>query len=68
MGIIMAVLLGVPIGVLTAVFLAEVAPQGIAKWVSAAVELLAGIPSVIYGLLGLMILNPLMYKLELALN
>ncbi|MDD6571201.1 MAG: phosphate ABC transporter permease subunit PstC [Thermoflexaceae bacterium] len=66
-GTSMAVLLGVPIGVLTAVFLAEVAPQGIAKWVSAAVELLAGIPSVIYGLLGLMILNPLMYKLELAI-
>lgn len=66
-GTSLAVLLGVPIGVLTAVFLAEVAPQGIAKWVSAAVELLAGIPSVIYGLLGLMILNPLMYKLELAI-
>ena len=32
-----------------------------------AVELLAGIPSVIYGLLGIMILNPLMYKLELAI-
>lgn len=64
-GTVLAVLLGVPIGVLTAVFLAEVAPQGIAKWVSAAVELLAGIPSVIYGLLGVMILNPLMYKLEL---
>ena len=66
-GTSLAVLLGVPIGVLTAVFLAEVAPQGIAKWVSAAVELLAGIPSVIYGLLGLMILNPIMYKLELAI-
>lgn len=66
-GTSLAVLLGVPIGVLTAVYLAEVASQGIAKWVSAAVELLAGIPSVIYGLLGLMILNPIMYKLELAI-
>lgn len=59
-----AVLIGVPIGVLTAVFLAEVAPKGLAAVVRPAVDLLAGIPSVIYGLLGLMILNPLMYKLE----
>lgn len=66
-GTAMAVLLGVPIGVLTAVFLAETAPKKLAAVVKPAVELLAGIPSVIYGLLGLMILNPLMYKLELAL-
>jgi len=64
-GTIMAVLIGVPIGVLTAVFLAEVAPRKIAAIVKPAVELLAGIPSVIYGLLGLLILNPIMYKLEL---
>ncbi len=62
-----AVLIGVPIGVLTAVFIAEVAPKKIAVIVKPAVELLAGIPSVIYGLLGIMILNPLMYKLELAI-
>lgn len=66
-GTALAVLLGVPIGVLTAVFLAETAPKKLAAVVKPAVELLAGIPSVIYGLLGLMILNPLMYKLELAL-
>lgn len=66
-GTLMAVLLGVPIGVLTAVFLAEVAPPKLAAIVKPAVELLAGIPSVIYGLLGLMILNPLMYKWELIL-
>lgn len=62
-----AVLIGVPIGVLTAVFIAEVAPKGLAAIVKPAVELLAGIPSVIYGLLGIMILNPLMYKLELLI-
>ena len=62
-----AVLIGVPIGVLTAVFIAEVAPKKIAAIVKPAVELLAGIPSVIYGLLGIMILNPLMYKVELAI-
>ena len=64
-GTTLAVLLGMPIGVLTAVFLAEVAPKKLAGIVRPAVELLAGIPSVIYGLLGILILNPLMYKLEL---
>lgn len=62
-----AVLIGVPVGVLTAVFIAEVAPKKLAAIVKPAVELLAGIPSVIYGLLGIMILNPLMYKLELII-
>lgn len=66
-GTAMAVLLGVPVGVLTAVFLAEAAPKSLAAVVKPAVELLAGIPSVIYGLLGLMILNPLMYKLEMKI-
>lgn len=66
-GTALAVLLGVPIGILTAVFLAETAPRKLAALVKPAVELLAGIPSVVYGLLGLMILNPLMYKLELAI-
>jgi phosphate transport system permease protein len=62
-----AVVLGVPIALLTAVFLAEVAPKGLTRVVKPAIELLAGIPSVIYGLLGIMILTPLMYKWELAL-
>lgn len=66
-GTALAVLLGVPIGILTAVFLAETAPRKLAALVKPAVELLAGIPSVVYGLLGLMILNPLMCKLELAI-
>lgn len=65
-GTVLAVILGVPMGVFTAVFLAETAPKKMVAVVRPAVELLAGIPSVIYGLLGLMILNPLMYKLELA--
>ncbi|MDR2889590.1 MAG: phosphate ABC transporter permease subunit PstC [Lachnospiraceae bacterium] len=66
-GTVAAVLIGVPIGLLTAVFLAEVAPKKLVTVVKPAVELLAGIPSVIYGLLGLMVLNPLMYKLEMAI-
>ena len=61
------VLLGVPIGLLTAVFLTEVSGKTLAKAVQPAVELLAAIPSVIYGLLGMMLLNPLLYKLEKAL-
>ena len=59
-----AILLGVPIGVLTAVFLAETAPKPLSKIVRPAIELLAGIPSVIYGLLGILLLCPAMYKLE----
>ena len=66
-GILYVILIGVPIGVLTAIFLAEVAPPRVASIVRPAVELLAGIPSVIYGLLGILILNPLMYKLELKI-
>ncbi|MGN0276208.1 MAG: phosphate ABC transporter permease subunit PstC [Hominisplanchenecus sp.] len=66
-GTALAILLGVPIGVFTAVFLAEVAPKKVAAVMKPAVELLAGIPSVIYGLLGILLLNPVMYKLELFL-
>ena len=62
-----AILIGVPIGLFTAIFLAEVAPPKVAAVVRPAVELLAGIPSVIYGLLGILILNPLMYKLEMKI-
>lgn len=65
-GTMLAILIGVPIGLLTAVFLAETAPKPLAKLVRPAVELLAGIPSVIYGLLGILILNPVIYKLEIA--
>lgn len=63
-GTLSSVLLGVPIGLLTAVFLTEVADRRLAAIVQPAVELLAAIPSVIYGLLGLMLLNPLMYRAE----
>lgn len=64
LGTFLAILIGVPIGVLTAVFLAEVAPPKLAGVARPAVELLAGIPSVIYGLLGILILNPFMYRIE----
>lgn len=64
-GTFLAILIGVPIGVMTAVFLAETAPRPLAMIVKPAVELLAGIPSVIYGLLGILVLNPIMYKIEM---
>ncbi len=66
-GTALAILIGVPIGIFTAIFLAEVAPKSLVKIVKPAVELLAGIPSVIYGLLGIYVLTPLIYKLELAI-
>ena len=54
-----AVLIGVPIGFLTAVFLAKVAPPKLGAAVSAVVDLLAGIPSVVYGLVGMIVLVPI---------
>lgn len=59
-----SVLIGVPIGLLTAVFLSEMAGKKVENIVGSTVELLAAIPSVIYGLIGMMVLNPFMYKLE----
>lgn len=64
-GTFLAVLISMPVGILAAVFLAEVADRRVAASVRPVVELMAGIPSVIYGLLGIYLLNPLMYKLEL---
>lgn len=63
-GTAFSVLLGVPVGLMTAVFLTEVSAKRMAAVVQPAVELLAAIPSVIYGLVGMMVLNPAMYKLE----
>lgn len=53
-----AVALGVPIGLLTAVFLAKAAPPKLAVVIRGAVQLLAGIPSVVYGLVGMIVLVP----------
>ena len=53
-----AVFLGIPIGLLTAVFLAKVAPPRLAETIRTAVQLLAGIPSVVYGLVGMIVLVP----------
>lgn len=66
-GVFLAICIGVPIGILTAVNLAEIANHKVRKIMKSAIELLAGIPSVIYGLLGILIINLLMYKLELMI-
>lgn len=66
-----AILIGVPIGIFVAVFLAEIAPKKLAKAVKPAVELLAGIPSVIYGLLGMLIVVPFVaqvFNLSFGMN
>ena len=53
-----AVLIGVPIGLMTAIYLAKVANPRMAAVIHTAVELLAGIPSVVYGLVGMIVLVP----------
>lgn len=53
-----AVILGIPIGIFTAMFLSKAAPPRIASVIQGAVELLAGIPSVVYGLVGMTVLVP----------
>ncbi len=54
-----AISLGIPIGILTAVFLAELAPSWLVRLITPAVELLAGIPSVVYGFFGLIVIVPI---------
>lgn len=57
-----AIVLGVPIGFMTAVFISKVAPKPLARIIRSAVDLLAGIPSVVYGLVGMMVLLPAIRK------
>ena len=58
-----AILLGVPIGFMTAVYLAKLAPKKVKSFMEQAVSMLAGIPSVVYGLVGMMVLVPGVRKL-----
>lgn len=58
LGTLGAVIVGVPLGVLTAVFICYLAPKRTQTFLTSAVELLAGIPSVIYGLVGVTLLSP----------
>ncbi len=53
-----AILIGVPLGLMCAIFIAKMANERVAKAVSSAVDLLSGIPSVVYGLVGMIIIVP----------
>lgn len=52
-----AMVISIPLGILTAIFIAEIAPEKVSKYLKAAVELLAGIPSVVFGFFGIIVLN-----------
>ncbi len=68
MATIGAISLGVPLALACAVFLAEVAPERVRNLVRPAVELLAGIPSVVYGLFGMVVLVPLVRHIPVPGN
>lgn len=63
-----SVLIGVPLSVGTAILLAEVAPRAVRETVRPAIELLAGIPSVVYGLFGMVVLAPLIRNIDVPRN
>ncbi|MCL2717797.1 MAG: phosphate ABC transporter permease subunit PstC [Lachnospiraceae bacterium] len=58
-----AIILGVPIGIFVAVFMARMCPKPIYRFLKPAINLMAGIPSVIYGFFGMMVLVPLIFEL-----
>lgn len=58
-----AVIVGVPLGLLAAIFMAKFCPKPLYKFLKPAVDLLAGIPSIVYGFFGLMVVVPLMQQL-----
>ena len=59
-----AILIALPIGVLTAVFLVKLTPTKVSSGLRMLIDLLAGIPSVVYGLLGALLIVPLVFKLQ----
>lgn len=59
-----AVIIGVPIGILCAVFMAKYCPKWLYKVMKPAIELMAGIPSIVYGFFGLMVIVPVVQKLH----
>ena len=63
-----ALILGIPLGVGAAIFLAELAPPKISDYITFLIELLAAVPSVIYGLLGIFVLVPILKSLEPAIR
>jgi phosphate transport system permease protein len=63
-----AILFALPIGVLVAVFLSKLTPGKLSSFFRALIDLLAGIPSVVYGLLGAILIVPLVFKIQTALG
>lgn len=63
-----SLILGLPLSLLCAIFLAEVAPDGVQKILRPAIQLLSGIPSVVYGLFGLVVLVPAIRKIPIYGN
>ncbi|MCL2818999.1 MAG: phosphate ABC transporter permease subunit PstC [Actinomycetia bacterium] len=63
-----AILIALPVGVLVAVFLAKLVPKRFSGVLRQIIDLLAGIPSVVYGLLGVILIVPLIFKLQAALG
>lgn len=63
-----SLILGVPLALLCAIFLAEVAPTPIQKVLRPAIQLLAGIPSVVYGLFGMVVIVPLLREIKIYGN
>ena len=53
-----AIIFGVPVGLMTAIFLSKFCPKKLHKFLKSAIDLLAGIPSVVYGFFGLMVITP----------
>jgi phosphate transport system permease protein len=64
----LALLIGIPLGVGAAIFLAELAPPAISDGLTFLIELLAAVPSVIYGLLGIFVMIPILRTLEPAIR
>ncbi|MEE4195950.1 MAG: phosphate ABC transporter permease subunit PstC, partial [Anaerolineae bacterium] len=60
-----SLLLGVPLSLLCAIFLAEVAPRSVKKVLRPAIQLLSGIPSVVYGLFGLVVIVPALREIQI---
>ncbi|WP_276770478.1 phosphate ABC transporter permease subunit PstC [Fannyhessea vaginae] len=62
-----SVCIGLPLSIAVSIYITELAPTRVAAVVSSFIELLAGIPSVIYGLVGMVVLCPLLYRTELVI-
>ena len=58
-----AIIIGVPVGLLCAIYMAKFCPRGVYRILKPAIDLLAGIPSIIYGFFGLMVIVPVMQQL-----